>query len=436
MQIPSYRQIAKYIIAFGGVHGLNVLISLVRNKIVSSLLGPAGLGLISLYQSGLTLVQNATNFGIAQSGVRTIGQAYTEENEGKTITRELQDAIMLIRSWSVVAAVFGMLVCIIFAPGLSYMSFRDTPSTWGEGIFKGLDFIMLAPIVGLVAISSGELAVLKAVRKLKKVATLSVLTTFLALVISTPIFYIWRQEGIIPSLLLTAILQMVITICYSYSSYPLKLAINKEFLRKGGDMIKLGMAFIIAGILGSGAEFAIRAFINVESDEAMVGLYNAGYMMAVTYAGMAFAALESEYFPRLSTLCKDNNKKEIKLTIMRQIKVSLMLIIPMVVVLIPLLPYIIPLLFSSKFVDAVPMAQITLIAMITRAITLPIEYLPLAKGDSKSYLLLESIYDIVLIACVCLLFHYYGIVGTGIAIVLASAIAMIFDIIYIKYRYL
>lgn len=436
MQIPSYRQIAKYIIAFGGVHGLNVLISLVRNKIVSSLLGPAGLGLISLYQSGITLVQNATNFGIAQSGVRTIGQAFNDEDDGKPASRELQDAIMLIRSWSFVAAVFGILACVIFAPALSYMSFRDTPSTWGESIFKGMDFMMLAPIVGLVAISSGELAVLKAVRKLKKVASLSVLTTFIALIISTPIFYYWRTNGIIPSLLLTAVLQMVITISYSYSSYPLKLSLHRSFLRQGGDMIKLGMAFILAGILGSGSEFAIRAFINIESDEATVGLYNAGYMMAVTYAGMAFAALESEYFPRLSTLCKENNKAEIKITIMRQIKVSLLLITPMVLVLIPLLPYIIPLLFSNKFVAAVPMAQITLIAMITRAITLPIEYLPLAMGDSKSYLLLESIYDICIVVGVCLFFHFFGFVSTGTAIVAASTAAMIFDIIYIKKRYL
>lgn len=434
MQIPSYKQIAKYIIAFGGVHGLNMLISLARNKIVSSLLGPSGLGLISLYQSGLTFIQNATNFGIAQSGVKTISQALSEDSDADK--HKLREAIMLIRSWSIVAAVFGTMVCIALAPVLSHVSFRDTSSTWGEQILKGLDFMLLAPVVGLVALTAGELAVLKAVRMLKKVATLSVLNTLAVLLVSTPIYFIWGIHGIIGSLLMAALVQMTITICYSFRAYPLRTSFDRTFLRKGHDMIKLGLAFIAAGILGSGAEFAIRAYINITSDEAMVGLYNAGYMIAFVYTGAAFAAFENEYFPRLSALCNENNKREIAITIIRQIKVSLAIVVPMVAILIPLLPYIVPLLFSSQFVGAVPMAQITLLAMIIRAVTLPVEYLPLAKGDSRSYLLLESVYDMLLVGGVCAGFHFYGLMGTGVAIVAASLVSTLFDIIYIKHRYL
>lgn len=434
MQIPTYKQIAKYILAFGSVHGLNVLISLLRNKIISSLLGPAGLGLISLYQSGLTLVQNATNFGIAQSGVKTISQAMALEDD--TDRKELQEAIMLIRSWSLLAAAFGTIMCIVLAPALSYMSFRDTPSTWGEQLFKGLDFMMLAPAVGLVAVTAGEMAVLKAVRMLKKVATLSVLNTLAVLIVSAPIYFIWGTRGIIASLLLAALVQMLITIGYSYRAYPLSISLSRSFLRQGRDMIQLGIAFIAAGILGSGAEFAIRAYINITSNESMVGLYNAGYMIAFVYAGAAFAAFENEYFPRLSTLCKEDNKREIVTTIIRQIKVSLAIVTPMVLLLIPLLPYIIPLLFSSRFIEAVPMAQVTLLAMIIRAVTLPVEYLPLAKGDSRSYLLLESVYDILIVVGVCTGFHFYGLVGTGVAIVIAALASTLFDIIYIKHRYL
>ena len=44
----SYSHVLKYTGIFGGVQGLNILISLVRNKIVAELLGPAGMGLSSL----------------------------------------------------------------------------------------------------------------------------------------------------------------------------------------------------------------------------------------------------------------------------------------------------------------------------------------------------------------------------------------------------
>ena len=49
-----------------------------------------------------------------------------------------------------------------------------------------------------------------------------------------------------------------------------------------------------------------------------------------------------------------------------------------------------------------------MLAMYVRAIRLPVEYIPLAKGDSKSYLLLEGLYDIFLVALVLLGFWKWG----------------------------
>ena len=47
----SYRHILKYTSLFGGVQGLNILIGLVRNKVIAILLGPLGVGLISIYNT-------------------------------------------------------------------------------------------------------------------------------------------------------------------------------------------------------------------------------------------------------------------------------------------------------------------------------------------------------------------------------------------------
>ena len=45
----SYSHILKYTSLFGGVQMLNILIGLVRNKLVAVLLGPAGMGLVALF---------------------------------------------------------------------------------------------------------------------------------------------------------------------------------------------------------------------------------------------------------------------------------------------------------------------------------------------------------------------------------------------------
>ena len=68
----SYSHVLKYTGVFGGVQGLNVLIGLVRNKFVAMLLGPGGMGLVSLFNTTVQLISQATNLGIAVSAVRHI----------------------------------------------------------------------------------------------------------------------------------------------------------------------------------------------------------------------------------------------------------------------------------------------------------------------------------------------------------------------------
>ena len=67
----SYVHVLKYTGVFGGVQGLNILLGLVRNKIVALLLGPSGMGLASLFGTTVDFVSKSTNFGVPFSGVRS-----------------------------------------------------------------------------------------------------------------------------------------------------------------------------------------------------------------------------------------------------------------------------------------------------------------------------------------------------------------------------
>ena len=151
----GYLHVLKYISLFGGVQGLNVLIGIIRNKIVALLLGPQGVGLISLFNSSIRLVSDSTNFGIAISAVRNLSSDYDNGEDER-----LQADIRIVRSWSLLTAVLGMVVCIALSPLLSHYSF-----SWNGYTF---DFIQLSPIIALTAITNGEMAILKAVRRLRQ----------------------------------------------------------------------------------------------------------------------------------------------------------------------------------------------------------------------------------------------------------------------------
>ena len=66
----SYPQILKSSSIIGGSRVLNLLIGMVRTKLVAMLLGPPGIGLVSLYQSATGLTGTLSGLGIGQSAVR------------------------------------------------------------------------------------------------------------------------------------------------------------------------------------------------------------------------------------------------------------------------------------------------------------------------------------------------------------------------------
>lgn len=416
----AYAHILKYTGLFGGVQGLNILVGLVRNKCVALLLGPEGMGLISLFNSTTTFVSNSTNFGIPMSGVRTISEAYTRGD-----SEALAHCVAIVRLWSFVAAMLGIVICVILSPLLSWFTFSWNGHT--------LHFIFLSPIVGLMAITGGELAILKGIRRLKNLASISIINMLVSLCLSIPIYYFFRIKGIVPCLVLLALSQMIVTIAYSYKVCKPQWTISKQLWQDGFSMAKLGVAFVIAGMIDSGCEFLIRSYINNVAQIGMVGLYNAGFMLSMTYVGLVFAAMETDYFPRLSGV--NNLGVTFRTTVNRQIEVMLLLISPLLITFMVLLPALVPLLFSSEFIPIIDMVRIVILAMYFRALKLPVQYIPLAKGDSKSYLFLEATSEILILVGVITFFHLYGLTGAGWGLFLASLGDLLVTFIYARWKY-
>ena len=107
----SYSHVLKYTGVFGGVHGLNVLVGLVRNKFVAMLLGPGGMGLVSLFNTTVQLLSQATNLGVATSAVRHISEYYDAGDEVLTV-----HYVKVVRGWCLLTALLGMLVCVVLGP--------------------------------------------------------------------------------------------------------------------------------------------------------------------------------------------------------------------------------------------------------------------------------------------------------------------------------
>ena len=408
----SYSHIFKYTGVFGSVQLLGILISVVRTKVIAVLLGPHGVGLISLFNSTVKFLSDSTNLGLSMSAVKRVSMSYDSGN-----AEELAESVRVVRTISLVTAIVGTLVALAVSPLLSKYTFF-----WDGHL---VHFLCLSPVVGLMAVTGGEVAILKGIRQLGSLARSTIWYLLAALLLSVPLYFFFGISGIVPAMVVMALAQMLITIAYSYRHQPLVLRRDRHVLRRGYGMISQGVGFVLASVAAAASELIIRSYINNVSDAEMVGLYNAGFMMTMTYAGMVFSALDADYYPRLSAI--SDLGREFNATVNRQIEVSLMIVSPFLVAFMVGLPLLLPLLYSGKFLPASGMVRLIILATIA--------YLPLARGNSRSYLLMEGIYAVVLVLSTIVLFDRYGLLGAGMAILFTAAFDFLMLLAYMRYRY-
>ena len=429
--METYKKIFKTTSLFGGVQGFSILLNLIRTKLVALLLGPSGIGLNSIYNETRELIHSTTNLGLDVSGIRGISQSYetwlkaetTAEKHEKQIL--IGQAICLLRSWVILFALFGTLICLLLSEPLSYFSFGDYDHTWS--------FVFLSPVIGLSTLICGELAVLKATRHIRMIALVTIINVVLTLLTTIPLYYFFGLNGIIPAFILLYITQFIAILSFSYRLYPPTFIFRKKALAAGFPMLILGLSFALTGMINHGAQLAIRTFINNHGGIEMVGLFNAGYTLFIMLGSVAFASLDSYFFPHLSGVFKDVQLR--RQSVLKQIKVTLTFITPLIIILFAILGWIIPLLFSHEFDQVIPMARVAILALFFRAIYLPLAYIPLSAGDSKTYLILEFISALILSSSIIVGYSLYGLLGAGFGLLFSNLVDMSISLFIAKIKY-
>lgn len=367
------------------------------------------MGLADLYLRTLNLIGNATNFGLGMSAVRHLSEVYEKEkNTDPDHSPGVFQQIRLIRTWTLLTALLGLGVCFCLSPLISLAAVGST--------HHATIFFVLSPIVLFSTLMGGEMAILKGVRRLKRLAFASACGAVATLLVSAPLYFFFGMRGIVPVLLLTSALVFGFNLFQTTRLYPYKVGPFKPlFLKEGFPLLRLGTAYLIAGVMTTGAEMLIRAVLMRSVHGAVtVGYYAAGFTLTVSYARMVLVAMDADYFPRLSAIT--NNRREMNVTINRQINTLIVLMAPFLTVFCLALPLIVRLLYTSDFLTIIPMVLCAAPFMFFKAICTPIAYLPLARGDSFRYMTMELVYDVVFCTSVILGYHFYGLIGAGLAL--------------------
>jgi len=402
MDHSSYRRILKSSALIGGSSVLNVLLGIVRTKVLAVLIGANGMGLFGALSSLTTLAGGIAGMGINASGIRQIAEAAgTSDQQGIARTA------FVLRRTSLALGFVGMLGLLILCRPISKATFGDTSYA------GAIALVSLAVLFTTVA--AGEVALIQGLRRIRDLAALSVWSATLSTVVSLPIIYLFRERGIAPFLLAVSLLSIATSWWYArkvveIDRTPLQAP---AVWREAKALLGMGVVFMLSGLMGNGVAYLTRVIVIKQMGIEAAGLYQAAWTLSSVYVGFVLGAMGADYYPRLTTVARDN--AEVNRLVSEQTEASLLMSLPGILGTLAFAPWVIHLLYSAAFEPAGDVLRWQILGTLGRVVSWPLGFVLLAKGRARSFLCTELASNVVHLGLIWLGLKWFGLSGLGMA---------------------
>lgn len=397
----TYGQIIKSSVLVGGSSVIGILIRIVRTKAMAYLLGPAGFGLFGLYGSVETLTESIAGVGVNSSGVRQIAEAV---GTGDT-TRIAQTAAVLRRTSIVLGALGAILLCAFSRP-VSRLTFGTTQHA------PAICLLSLAVLFTLT--SAGQSALIQGMRRIADLARMSVLAALFGTVIGVPVVYFFRQNGVVPALVIVAGMTILTSWWYSRKIEIHAAPITPpQIVREASALLKLGSVFMMGGLLLTGVAYLVRILILRKVSLEAAGLYQSAWTLGGLYVSFIIQAMAADFYPRLTANATDNGV--CNRLVNEQARVGLLLAGPGVLATLTFAPLAMILFYSAKFTAAVGVLRWICLGTMLQVITWPMGFIIVAKNRRAIFFWCELTCASVYAALAWICVSAFGLNGAGIA---------------------
>lgn len=397
----THGQILKSSALIGGSQLLNIGIGIVRTKTMAILLGPAGYGLFGLYSSITNVVQSIAGMGVSSSGVRQIAAAV-----GTGDTERIALTTIVLRRVYVVLGLLGATLLFAFARQVSASTFGSSEHA------TAIRFLSIAVFFQLV--SWGQDALVQGMRRVGDLAKMQVLGALFGTLLSIPIVYVWREKGVVPSLVIVSLMYLVISWWYSRKiRVQTPVLTIAEVTKEAAALLKLGFAFMVTAFMTVGIAYGVRIMVLRNVGFAATGYYQSAWTLGGLYVGFILQAMGADFFPRLTAVVNDNvvcNR-----LVNEQMQVGVLLAGPGGLATLTCAPAVIAVFYSAKFGAAVEVLRWISFGAVLQVITWPMGFVILAKGRQGIYLFTQLAWTIVSLGLAYICVRMWGLNGAGIA---------------------
>ncbi|TWD86092.1 PST family polysaccharide transporter [Variovorax beijingensis] len=400
----SYRKILRSSVIIGGASVINILIGLARIKVAAVLLGPAGVGVIGLFQNLIAVASTVVGLGFGNVGTRQIAEAAGRDDDR---------AVAVARR----ALAWGTLLLALIGAGI-FWALRNILAVIVLGDAEsGTQIQWLAIGVAVTVGASAQTALLNGLRRIGDIALASVFSALLSTVVGICVLLWWGQTGVVAFVLIAPL-------CTFLLGYVFVLRLPREnsittpwplIVAQWRTLAKLGAAFMLAGVVATLAQLLVRTIVQKNLGASGLGVFQASWQISMTYLGFVLSAMGTDYYPRL-TACIDDYIATNRM-VNEQTEVALILGGPVLLAMMGLAPWIIGLLYSNEFQEAQDVLRWQIIGDLLKILSWPLGFILLAAGNGRAYLITETIGFGFFVILTAFFLPLLGIRATGIAFI-------------------
>ena len=375
------RELALAVLQTGGASLLTLGFAVVATKIFAVILGPAGIGFISLvgqtYQAALMLG--------TLNGQTAMAQGIASREEAAQAGYRSTVFWILLLSGGAVALTF-----LLFPSGIAlFVMGRED----GERV-QVIRWLSLGVLAG--GVSTYLSGVLAGHRAIGRLTLLQIVGAAVAAALAYPVALLLRGGHLaalalqiaVPALA-TSALGLVFVGRGGWLPKPFRHAGLRFDAGAAGGFLRLAATMLFLGGVATAVPLALRAIVVRRFALPGAGLFDVAWTISMNYVLLALASFTTYYVPSLSRL---NEPHERQALIHRVLRLTIFLMVPLVVTTTVLKPVVVRVLYTSAFVPALDIIRWMLIGDYFRVTDWVFALTMIAYADVKTLIWTELVW--------------------------------------------
>lgn len=406
----SVASMLKSTFLIGGASSANVVIGIVRAKLLALMVGPSGIGILGLFMNVQESASIAAGLGMRTTGVRQL--AARAENPPQL-------------SWTYRALLLGSVAQGLTAGVLVWL-LREEISRWVFGDTRfSFDVGLLGVAAFLMVMLGFQHSVLQGMRRIRELAFALFVGNLAGAVLGLWVVWTMGDGALAWFVLIQSLASVVVAsvVARRVVEGPQRPPAWGALWQEWRGMAIPGIAFMLSAILPAVALLVLRGHVVQTRGLEAAGLFQASWTISMQYVGLILVPMGTDFFPRLSAVIEERSRA--RDLVNDQIQIALALGGPILIGLLGFSHWVIWLLYSGDFSATIPILQWQTVGNLIKLAAWPFGFIMMAQMRSALFFGSELLWNASFVALSVLLLPVFGISALGIGFLLSFLLSLV-----------